>query len=175
MENSLRFEISLWSNWPKWNLRWSKLLFAWTHLNGNNEATLHRSEILPSDFSPIGLILFQVSWKHAPCKNNMNLPIFFFLPCIWLPSQTCQLSRIWRETHAFYKSYRESYTKLKISRIFHKKITMSLKIAKFINKHLKLYIQEYNYLLKVPRCLSQEHSQTLSYLWYPDLKTQSWI
>ena len=25
---------------------------------------------------------------------------------------------------------------------------MSLKIAKFINKHLKVYIQEYNYVLK---------------------------
>ena len=62
--------------------------------------------------------------------------------------QTCQLSRIWRETHASYKSYRESCTKLKISRTFHKKLTMSLKIAKFINKHLKVYIQEYNYVLK---------------------------
>ena len=63
-------------------------------------------------------------------------------------NQTCQLSRIWPETHAFYKSYKESRTKLKISRIFHKKLTMSLKIAKFINKHLKVHIQEYNYVLK---------------------------
>ena len=31
---------------------------------------------------------------------------------------------------------------------FHKKLKMSLKIAKFINKHLKVYIQEYNYVLK---------------------------
>ena len=49
---------------------------------------------------------------------------------------------------AFHKSYRESCTKLKISCIFHKKLTMSLKIAKFINKHLKVYMQEYNYGLK---------------------------
>ena len=52
------------------------------------------------------------------------------------------------ETHAFYKSYRESRTKLKISRIFHKKLTMPLKIAKFINKHLKVRIQQYNDVLK---------------------------
>ena len=36
---------------------------------------------------------------------------------------TCQLSRIWREAHTFCKSYSESRTKLKISRIFHKKLT----------------------------------------------------
>ena len=47
-------------------------------------------------------------------------------------------------SHAFYKSYRESRTKLKISRVFHKKLTMSLKIVTFMNKHFKLYIQEYN-------------------------------
>ena len=63
-------------------------------------------------------------------------------------NQTCQLSCIWCQTHTFYKSYRESHTKLKISHIFHKKYTMSLKIAKFINKHLKVYMQEYNYVLK---------------------------
>ena len=51
--------------------------------------------------------------------------------------QTCQLPCIWHETHAFYKSYTESHTKLKIPCIFHKKLTMSLKIAKFMNKHLK--------------------------------------
>ena len=33
MKNSLWFEISLWSNW--------------THVNPNNEVTLHRSKILP--------------------------------------------------------------------------------------------------------------------------------
>ena len=47
MENSLRFEISLRSNWPKWNLHWSEFHFAWTHVNAKNEVTLHRSEISP--------------------------------------------------------------------------------------------------------------------------------
>ena len=45
MENSLRFEISLRSIWPKWNLHQSEFHFAWTHVNANNEVTLHRSEI----------------------------------------------------------------------------------------------------------------------------------
>ena len=53
------------------------------------------------------------------------------------PIQTCQLSRIWRENHACYKSYKESRPKLKISRRFHKKLTMSLKTAKFIKKAFK--------------------------------------
>ena len=75
--------------------------------------------------------------------------------------QTCQLSSIWRETHAFYKSYRESRTKVKISRIFHKKLKMSLKMAKFINKHLKLYIQKHNYVLKQQRLFLKHHDALL--------------
>ena len=52
MENSLRFEISLRSIWPKWNLHRSEFHYAWTHVNADNEATWHRSEILPrSEFS----------------------------------------------------------------------------------------------------------------------------
>ena len=47
MENSLQFEISLWSNWPKWNLHQSEFHFDWTYVNTNNEVTLHRREILP--------------------------------------------------------------------------------------------------------------------------------
>ena len=54
MENSLRFEISLPSNWPKWNLHRSEFHFAWTHVNANNEVTLHRSEILPDVKSQTG-------------------------------------------------------------------------------------------------------------------------
>ena len=47
MENSLRFEIPLRSTWTKWNLHRKDFHFAWTHVNANNEVTLHRSEILP--------------------------------------------------------------------------------------------------------------------------------
>ena len=47
MENSLRFEISLRSVWLKWNLHQSELHFARSHVNANNEVTLHRSEISP--------------------------------------------------------------------------------------------------------------------------------
>ena len=47
MQNSLRFEISLRSNWPKWNLHRSEFHFAWTHVNTNDEVALHQSENLP--------------------------------------------------------------------------------------------------------------------------------
>ena len=47
MENSLGFEISRRSNWPKWNLHRSEFHFAWSHMNADNEVTLHQSEDLP--------------------------------------------------------------------------------------------------------------------------------
>ena len=47
MEDSLRFEISLWSNQADWNLHQSEFHFALTHVNANDEVTLHRSEIFP--------------------------------------------------------------------------------------------------------------------------------
>ena len=47
MENSLRFEISLLSNWQKWILNRSEFQPTWTHVNTINEVTLHRYEILP--------------------------------------------------------------------------------------------------------------------------------
>ena len=47
MENSLRFEILLRSNWPKWTLQRSEFHYAWSHVNAYNEVTLHWSEILP--------------------------------------------------------------------------------------------------------------------------------
>ena len=68
---------------------------------------------------------------------------------------------LWCETRVFYKSYKESRTKLKVSRIFHKKLTMPLKIAKFINKHLKIYIQEYNCDLKQQRLFLKYHDTLL--------------
>ena len=46
MENSLRFEISLRSIWPKWNLDWSEFHSAQSHVNVYNEVTSHRSKIL---------------------------------------------------------------------------------------------------------------------------------
>ena len=45
MENSLRFEISLRSSWPKWNLHRSEFHSAQTHVKADNEGTSHRSEI----------------------------------------------------------------------------------------------------------------------------------
>ena len=47
MENSLRFEISLWSIWAKWNLHQSEFHYSRNRVNANNEVTSHRSEILP--------------------------------------------------------------------------------------------------------------------------------
>ena len=46
MENLLRFEISLRSIWPKWNLHGSDFHYALSHVNADNEITAHRSEIL---------------------------------------------------------------------------------------------------------------------------------
>ena len=46
MENSLQFEISLLSIWPKWNLHRSKFHYAWSHVKADSEITSHRSEIL---------------------------------------------------------------------------------------------------------------------------------
>ena len=60
----------------------------------------------------------------------------------------------------------ENHVKLKISRIFHKKLTMPLKITKFINKHLKLYIQKYNYVLK-QQWLFLKYHNTLLVLKHP--------
>ena len=44
MENSLRFEISLWSIWPVWNLHQSEFHSAQSHVNADNKVTSHRSE-----------------------------------------------------------------------------------------------------------------------------------
>ena len=46
MKNSLRFEISLRSIWPKWNLHRSEFHSARSHVNADNEITSHWSEIL---------------------------------------------------------------------------------------------------------------------------------
>ena len=42
MENSLRFEISLRSNWPKWNLHRSEFHYTLSHVNADNEVTSHQ-------------------------------------------------------------------------------------------------------------------------------------
>ena len=46
MENSLRFEISLRSIWPKWNLHQSEFYSTRSHVNATNEVTSYRSQIL---------------------------------------------------------------------------------------------------------------------------------
>ena len=61
MKNSLRFEISLPSIWPKWNLHRSGFRYARSHVNADNEVTSHRSEILPQT----GLSSLRVSCKRA--------------------------------------------------------------------------------------------------------------
>ena len=47
MEDSLRFEISLRSVWPKWNLHRIEFHYARSHVNADNEVTSYQSEILP--------------------------------------------------------------------------------------------------------------------------------
>ena len=46
MENSLQFEILLWSIWPKWNLNRHEYHYAQSHVNADNEVPSHQSEIL---------------------------------------------------------------------------------------------------------------------------------
>ena len=76
MKNSLRFEISLRSNWPKWNLHRSEFHFAWTHMNTNNEVTLHRSEILPhseiSNESHVNVLLVITVFRNF-CRVAFNV------------------------------------------------------------------------------------------------------
>ena len=45
MENLLRFEISLRSIWPKWNLHRSEFHSTQSHENADNKATSHQREI----------------------------------------------------------------------------------------------------------------------------------
>ena len=40
-------DISFRSILPKWNLHLSKFHFTWSHVNANNESSLHRIEVLP--------------------------------------------------------------------------------------------------------------------------------
>ena len=47
MENSLPFEISLRSIWPKWNLHRIEFHYARSHVNADGEVTSHRSKNLP--------------------------------------------------------------------------------------------------------------------------------
>ena len=46
MENSLRFEISFRSIWPKWSLHQSEFHSTRSQVNADNEVISHRSEIL---------------------------------------------------------------------------------------------------------------------------------
>ena len=47
IENSLQFEITLRSIWPKWNLHQKEFHYAGSHVNAESEVASHRSEILP--------------------------------------------------------------------------------------------------------------------------------
>ena len=65
MENSLWFEISLWSIWLKWNLHQSEFHYGQIHVNADNEVTSHWSEILPKVKSQTGSSSLRVSCKCA--------------------------------------------------------------------------------------------------------------
>ena len=45
-EKSLRFEMWLWSIWPKWNLHQSEFHYAARDVNADNQVTSHRRPIL---------------------------------------------------------------------------------------------------------------------------------
>ena len=65
LENSLWFEFSLWSIWPKWNLIQSEFHFAQSHVNVDNEVTLHRSEVYLEVKYQTDLISLRVSCERA--------------------------------------------------------------------------------------------------------------
>ena len=85
MENSLRFEISLRSNWPKWNLHQSDFHSARSHVNADNEVILHRSEILPQVKSQTSLSSLRVSWKRALSFYLLFMLLFKFDKRNYLP------------------------------------------------------------------------------------------
>ena len=91
MEKSLQPEISLWSNWPKWNLHRCEFHFAWTLVNAKNKVTLHQSEILPRGeisnlFEFTCLSLRQVSYKRALTEGAV-LVLRFLSKEQWCSSQ----------------------------------------------------------------------------------------
>ena len=59
MENSLRLEISHWSNWPKQNLQQSLFYLAWTHVNANNKLLYTGVKFYPEVKSQTGLSLLR--------------------------------------------------------------------------------------------------------------------
>ena len=69
MENSLRFEISLRSIWPKRNLHRSEFHYTRSHANADNKVTSRRSKILPQ--SEI--------WNRFEISNHFEMS--FHLPC----------------------------------------------------------------------------------------------
>ena len=84
----MQFEISFRSIWPKFH-------FAWTHVNTNNEVTLHRSQILPRseisnwfEFIQVSykraLWVTQFSWQSILYKNIQILGIHFILKLLFI-------------------------------------------------------------------------------------------
>ena len=59
MENSLQFEISLRSIWPKWNLHQSEFHYARSYVNADNEFASHKLKF------QTGLSSLRVSCKRA--------------------------------------------------------------------------------------------------------------
>ena len=94
-ENSLRFEMSLRSIWPKWNLHRSKFHYAQSHVNADNEVTSHRSEVLPQ-FYPKNLCW---GWVYTFVKTA---PEFFILLFYLWYFQTKQSSTPGYSTHLCY-------------------------------------------------------------------------
>ena len=81
MVNSLRYEISFRSNWPKWNLHWSEFHYARSHVNADNEVLHTEVKFYPEVKSQIGLSSLRVSCKRALsqtsqiCSSGLNWPI----------------------------------------------------------------------------------------------------
>ena len=75
MESSLRFEISLRSNWPKWNLHRSEFHYARSHVNADNKLPHTEVKFNPEVKSQTGLISLRVSCKRALSDKSDTRPI----------------------------------------------------------------------------------------------------
>ena len=86
MENSLRFEISL-----RLNLHRSQFHLTWTHVNANNEVTIHRGEILPQSEISVALLTSLFMFHVSSLSPHFIVQVSFLFPLFHSPSHSFHL------------------------------------------------------------------------------------
>ena len=86
MENSLRFEISFRSN-----LHRSQFHFTWTHVNENNEVTIHQGEILPQSEISVALLTLLFMFHLSSLSPQFIVQVSFLFPLFHSPSHSFHL------------------------------------------------------------------------------------